>query len=187
MHKTDRAKLYGYKQLEVLDEADNACQLVTLAEDGRTLIGSGGTGVGYLSVDGDWCDRKELTPVDVEGTEVEPVPSSFAEPIQLFDNATYDELLDHDIRLVYEMKTDDDIADLADELKRGTVFRFPFSYRGGLQADAGFLLMSEDNVVFLLVGDKTAIEMIGLPQTSAVVDEASESLDADDLMDFDMI
>ena len=37
--------------------------MATLADDGRTLIERGGTGIGYLSVDGDWCDKTDLMPV----------------------------------------------------------------------------------------------------------------------------
>ena len=33
--KIDRSKLYGYKEVEVLDEDGNRCELATLADDGR--------------------------------------------------------------------------------------------------------------------------------------------------------
>ncbi|MHC4404913.1 MAG: hypothetical protein ACYTG0_35145, partial [Planctomycetota bacterium] len=83
MSKVDRRKLYGFKEVEVLDEEDRPCELATLADDGRTIIGRGGTAIGCLSPDGNWCDKAALKPVDSEGNEIRPVPSSFAAPVPL--------------------------------------------------------------------------------------------------------
>lgn len=57
-----------------------------------------------------------------------------------------DEYLSHNIRSVYQLETEDDIGSLVHELEKGTIFSFPYSYRGGLDADAGFLLMGSDRV-----------------------------------------
>ena len=65
MHKVDRSKLYGFKELLVLDEDGEACELNTLAEDGKTLIGKGGTGIGYVDADGNWIEKSNLTAVDL--------------------------------------------------------------------------------------------------------------------------
>src|SRR5262245_26660935 len=100
--KIDRAKLYGYKDVEVLDEKGNPCELATLAEDGRTVVGLGGTGLGYVDADGLWSDKSQLLPVDVEGNQIAPVASSFSAPIKLFETVTADEYLGHNIRLVYQ-------------------------------------------------------------------------------------
>ena len=40
--KIDRSVLYGFKELEVLDEQGGRCELATLADDGKTLVGRGG-------------------------------------------------------------------------------------------------------------------------------------------------
>ena len=88
--------------------------------------------------------------------------------------------------LVYQLDTEDEIESLVQELRRGTIFSFPYSYRGGLEADAGFLLMGEDGHLFLAVGDPTNVEFIGLQQMAAMVAEEDE-VDETDLMDFDMI
>lgn len=182
--KIDRSKLYGYKEVEVLDDQDRKCELATLADDGRTVVGRGGTGIGYVSADGGWCDKSQLRPVDLEGQEIEPVPSSFAAPIPLTETVGIAEYLEHNIRLVYLLQTEDDVSAIADELTQGRLFKFPYSYRGGLEADAGFLVMGEDGDIFLAVGNPTKVEMIGLQQVAAVAEEEDEETD---LMDFDMI
>ena len=85
MHKVDRSKLYGTKEVEAVDQAESVCELATLADDGRTMIGKGGTGLGWLDADGKWCSKSDLKPHNVDGDLVEPVPSSFSAPIKLFD------------------------------------------------------------------------------------------------------
>jgi hypothetical protein len=72
------------------------------------------------------------------------------------------------------------------ELKRGTVFSFPYSYRGGLVADAGFLLLGEEDKVFLAVGNPAKLEFIGLQQAVAAEEDLISEEEADG-MDFDMI
>ena len=46
MNKIDRSRLYGYKELEAVDDKGDRCELATLAEDGRTLVGRGSTALG---------------------------------------------------------------------------------------------------------------------------------------------
>ena len=187
MSKVDRSKLYGYKEVKALADDDSECDLATLAGDGCTVIGKGGTGLGWMDADGNWADKSMLTPVDSNGEEIEPVPSSFAAPIKLFETATAEEYLQHNIRLVYSMETKDEHQDLLDELKRGTIFQFPYSYRGGLEADAGFLLLSDSDEIMFVVGTKTNIEFIGIQtQAAAAAPEDEVEMDVDD-MSFDMI
>lgn len=185
LNKVDRSKLYGYKEVEVLGEGGAICELATLADDGRTVVGKGGTGLGYLDADGLWSEKAKLKPVDVEGNEIKPVASSYSAPIKLFETVSADHYLSHNIRLVYQMVCDESLETLRTELQRGTIFSFPYSYRGGLEANAGFLLLGEDGNIFLAVGDPTKVEFIGLQQVAVVEEEAGA--DETDLMDFDMI
>lgn len=186
MSKVDRAKLYGFKELEILDEQGRKCELATLAGDGRTVVGKGGTGIGYLSVDGAWCEKSTLRPVDLEGNRIDPVPSSFSAPVKLDQKVTADEYLSHDVRAIYVMETESDAGDLIEELTKGAIFRFDYSFRGGLEADAGFLLMGADENVFFAVGTPANLEFVGLQQSAGVVED-DEVDDDGDLMDFGMI
>lgn len=192
MNKVDRSKLYGSKEVQALDESNEECELATLAGDGCTLIGRGGTGLGWLDVDGNWCTKSDLVPVDKDGNKIEPVKSSFNEPVKLFDTATAEEYLEHNIRLVYAMELQENEEDpsetqLMDELQKGTIFKFPYSYRGGLEADVAFLLTNESGEVMMAVGSHTKVEFIGMSAPAATVDEAAGEAPETDLMDFDMI
>lgn len=185
--KIDRSKLYGSREVEVLDEQGGTCELATLAGDGRTVVGRGGTGIGYLAPDGIWCEKSKLAAVDLEGNAIEPVPSSFSASIPLVETSSVDEYLEHNIRSIYSLQTDDDASALLEELRKGTVFKFPYSYRGGLESDAGFLLAGADDAVFLAVGNPTNVEFVGLQQTAAVVEEEEGAEDEAGAIDFDMI
>jgi hypothetical protein len=185
LNKIDRAALYGHKELEVLNEDGKVCELATLADDGRTVVGPGGTGLAYISADRQWCDKAKLKPIGLEGNEITPVSSSFNAPIPLGQQVSVNDYLDHKIRLVYCLTSEDDVSQLSQELARGTIFSFPYSYRGGLQADAGFLLAS-DGKVFMAVGNRTDMQYIGLQQSSALTEDDADD-DETDLMDFDMM
>ncbi len=185
-NKIDRSKLYGYKELEVVDDKGSRCELATLAEDGRTLVGRGSTALGWLDADGLWCNKSQLKPVDLDGKEVAPVESSFSAPIKLFETVSIDDYLQHNIRLVYSVESTDDLSDLKAELSRGTIFSFPYSYRGGFEADCGFLLVNDAGEIMLAIGNPTNVNFIGL--TAPVIEvEASEEEDDVEMMDFDMI
>ena len=43
LKKVDRDKLYGYSDLEVVDDAGKPCELATLIGDGHSIVGKGGT------------------------------------------------------------------------------------------------------------------------------------------------
>lgn len=188
MHKVDRTKLYGFKELIVQDEKETVCELATLAEDGKTLIGKGGTGICQLTSDGKWTDKTKLKPVDLEGKEIEPVSSSFAAPIELKQETTIDDYLEHNIRLAYQLTTSSE-SDLEEELvkalREGAIFKFPYSYRGGLEADDGFILMNDKQEIFFLVGNPAVVEFVGLQQVATSV--APEDADDEQLMDFSMM
>ena len=188
MQKVDRSRLYGFKELEVIDEHDQPCELTTLADDGKTLIGKGGTGIGYVTTDGNWIDKSDLQAVDLEGNPKTPVPSSFVAPIKIDQKATLEEYLNHNFRLIYMLKQETVSEKLHLALKEGAIFKFHYSYRGGLEPDAGFMLMNDEHETFFLVGDSTSVDYKGLQQAAAVAEaEPSDDTEAGDLMDFGMI
>jgi hypothetical protein len=188
LEKVDRSKLYGYVDTEVLDEAGKRCELATFAGNGHSIVGKGGTAIAYLSPSGHWRKRSELRAVDVHGQVITPVKSTFDAPVKLEAKATVDEFLSHNINLIYRLTPDEDHAALKKELQDGTIFHFPFSYRGGLEASAGFLLQGSDGNIFLCVGTPTAIEYVGLKATAAIVTEDEPApAEEDDLLDFSVV
>jgi len=190
--KVERQKLYGSISVDTRTLDGGACSLVTLASDGRTLVPHGGTSLGYLNQDGHWVPRSELVPVDIAGRELEQVPSSFSAPIELSEECSLDEFLDHGIRLVYLLGLAAELAPpLAETLAAGTIYKVGFSYRGGVGTDPAFLLGDGDSNVWFLIGDPHDVEWVGLEPTLVGVDpdedEHPDSHDAGDPLDFGML
>ena len=101
--------------------------------------------------------------------------------------ATIDEYLSHNIKGVYMLNPEGQTEELIAELKKGTIFTFKYSFRGGLEADAGFLIAGADGGIFFCVGQPTNIHFVGLEQASAPVDDDSSGDGDDDSMDFGMM
>jgi hypothetical protein len=187
LKKVERSALYGFVDTEVSDGKDRPCRPVTLAGDGRTLVGPGGVALAYMTPDGRWCDKKELKPVDVDGTEITPVPSTFKTPVRLDQTADIDEYLAHNIRLVYQLTSDDEADALQEALGRNTIYTFPFSYRGSLEADTAFLLAGADGTIFMVVGRKADITYVGFGQAADIAPPEEEGGEDEGELDFGMM
>lgn len=186
INKVDRRRLYGDIEIEAFDEHGNPAYLRFIAEDGQTIIDRGGTALETVNEDGDSIERGELVPVDAEGKEIEPVPSSFG-AINVLKSATPEEYLSLIVKSVYTLEPaeDEDLSELMEALEGDAIYQFQFSYRGGLQYDAAFLI-SDGKDIFMIVGVPAALEFVSLGQ-AAVLDEAAEQdLSVDDL-DFDLM
>ncbi len=184
MSRVERSDLYGYVEVEALDSQGRKCFSATLADDGQTVVASGGSAFAKLSADGKWLEKTQIKPVDVEGKEITPVPSSFAAPVALTQTATVEEYLSHNIRSVYQVSSEADLSGLMAKLKEGMIFSFPYSFRGGLEADAGFLLLAADGTPFVAVGSPTKLEFISFDQPAAAEEEAAEG---EEDLDFGMM
>ncbi len=192
INKVDRSKVYGRVKTETFDANDKQCALATLARDGRTIIPFGGTASGYINTEGLWIERDELVPIDRDGKKISEVPSSFAAPTILEKRVDTEHFLDHPIRLAYHLVAKDTVSEkLISELKDGAIYQFPFSYRGGIYFDPAFLILGEDDTLWMLIGHKSDIEYLGFEQAAICAARAQEeNEDADtekDAFDFDML
>ncbi|MEE9342754.1 MAG: hypothetical protein V3V12_03875 [Gammaproteobacteria bacterium] len=192
IQKVDRARLYGSVTIETLDMEGEKCSLATLLDDGKTLVPNGGTASGYINPDGEWVCRKDITPVDFDGNELEKVPSSFDAPLELEEKASVEEFLDSSIRLTYALQSEEGIdAAFLEAIKAGSIFKTSFSYRGGIDPDPAFLMLGEDDTVWFLIGERNKVEYSALEQAAIVAateEEDDEGSDEDDdELDFGML
>ncbi len=188
LDKLDRDKLYGYVDSEAIDDKGRPCQLAILGGDGKTLAGPGGSALQYIDADGNYAARGNLKPVSPEGQTLTAVSSSFGAAIPLEKRASIDEYLSHNVKSVYLLTPPMGADDLLKELRSGAIYTFAFSYRGGLNPSAGFLLASSDGIPTLAVGQKARLEYVALteiadPEEETVVEESGD----DDDMDFGMM
>lgn len=192
MHKVDRSKVYGRVETETFDANMKPCTLATLARDGRTIIPHGGTASGYVNTEGLWVTRDELIPIDRDGHEIAEVESSFSAPTHLHEEVTVEAFLDHPIRLAYRLDAQTDINEaLMSKLKAGAIYKFPFSYRGGIYHDPAFLMMGEGNSLWMLIGHQSDIEFVGFEQAAICAARAEELAEDEsgetESFDFDML
>ncbi len=190
--KVDRNKLYGDVELETFDDGGKKCELVTLARDGRTIISTGGTATGYLSEDGEWVEREELTAVDAKGEKLPVVPSTFDLTTQLTQEVTADDYLNFAIRLAYLLEPAE--SELPPEFQKavadGKIFRIDFSYRGGSFADPAFILGGDAGTIWLMIGEPGDVEFVGFSQAAICAANAQAETDGGDdeeEFDFDML
>ena len=180
--KVERKKLYGWTDTVATDEAGGVCISTQLAPGGTLIVPPSGVKLATLDTDGKWLEKSELTPVDAEGKPLTPVPSSFDAPIALDKKATDEDFLDHIWKAVYQL----DSAELAAAVGND-IYAFPFSYRGGLSYDDGFLLKSGETL-FLFTGEKVEFEMLGVEEEGVLDDQDDETpAEEEDELDFSMM
>ena len=187
MIKIDREKLYGSVEVEAFDEKGREASLRVLASDGKTLIDKGGTALATLDAKGNSIERNSLKPVDDAGDPLETVPSSFNAPNAL-KGSTADEYLETIVKSVYLLvpgEGADDIDGLKDAVSGSAIYRFPFSYRGGLEYDDAFI-MGADGDAFMIVGRPAKFEFLSLKQAAVLDSEEEAEVSADDIS-FDLI
>ncbi len=185
MQKIDRDKLYGNIEIEAFDEEGNRAFLQILDVDGKTLIDTGGTSLASLDVDGNSVDRKKLIPITSDGDEVEPVPSSFSAPNLLYES-TIDEYLSHTVKSVYLLTPPEgsDFAILDDVRSGNSIYKFDFSYRGGLEYDTAFLVGNE-KAVFMIIGSNTTLQFVKLNQPSVLEPVEEQEISGEEI-EFDL-
>lgn len=181
--KVERKKLYGWTELRATDPDGNVCRQAGLDSNGVTIIPKGATKIGMLREDGNWMEKDELQALHADGSVAEAIPSSFEADIVLDAQATVDELMDCIVTSVYQLD-----GDGAEEFAKAigtSIYKFPFSYRGGYDAADGFLLAG-GTTPFIFVGTEAQFEMIGLEE-QAVVDEPDDEVEMEeDELDFSM-
>lgn len=194
----DRSKLYGSVSVETLDAEGRRCELSTLAIDGKTLIPNGGTASGYVNADGDWLSRKTLIAVDDNDEPLPKIDSTFDAAVELSKKVSIEEFLDHSVRLTYWLGTTATLPEACKKsLESGDIYRFEFSYRGGVDTDPAFILAGDpqtekdDATLWMLVTDENAVEFVTLEQaaicTTNSQQDTNESDDEEEELDFGML
>lgn len=180
-----RAKLYGEKKKQIVDERGEPTTSGWLTIDGSMLIGPGGRSEFYLDDAGDIVERDELAAIDHEGRLLEKLPSTLDVP-QALTPVTPETLLDYITTNIYELTPDPNEVDpaLMAELDQGAIFRTEFSYMPGYGRSPLFVLKNDEGL-FALVCENAPLTALGreVPPTPPEQDDDSEM---DDDLDFSL-
>ena len=181
--KIDRAKLYGKRKRVVLDEDGQNCVKAELSEDGSTIIKSGMTMQGYFDPENEWVESSRLVGLNEAGEPVEKVPSTLGVAQEL-EEVEPGALSQNQMVSVYHLTGSDDVdTKLLKDLEAGSIFRFPFNYRGDYSAETAFLLSNSEGI-FVLVTKAATPEWCSLK--AVAVESFSDESEIDDDLDFEM-
>jgi len=185
--KIDREDLYGKVEIEAFDEKGKPAELKVLAADGKTLIEKGGTALGAVNEKGDSIDRAALTAVDLDGKEITRVESSFNQ-VNKLKKAEVDSYLGLVVKSVYVLDAppEGDIDYLQQHLASKQMYSFPFSYRGGLDYDAAYILGGDGDDAFMVVGKDSELQYMKLNQAGVLSSNEEQDISADDIS-FDLL
>lgn len=183
--KIDREKLYGSVEIEAFDEKGKPAEIRVLDADGRTLMDKGGTALVTVDEKGNSVDRSTLKAVDEHGDPIEKVTSSFDAP-NVLKKGEIEDYLDQIVKSVYLLRPADGPIDiLNDHLAEGQLYRFPFSYRGGLEHDNAFIVGSRSDA-FMVIGRTAELKFVSLNQ-AAQLDAVEEKEITGEEIDFDLL
>ncbi len=183
IEKVDRDKVYGWVNTQVFDDKGAACVTASLLDDGKTLIPAGGFALKLLASDGNEMARKDLVAKNASGELLEQIPSVFDRPITLRPNATMEDYLDLQVKVVYQLTIETGKDELMAAL--ATQFlSFDFNYRAGYEVDTGYLIAA-DNQIFAVIGKPAVFEFIKL-ETPPVMD-AEDTGEDEESLDFGML
>ncbi|MEM9864603.1 MAG: hypothetical protein AAF938_23585 [Myxococcota bacterium] len=179
LKKLDRSKLYKQRKRVHLGPDGEPCTRAQLTSDGEVLVQSGMTAQGYYTDEGYWVANKELVGLDAEGNPVEPVKTTLGVP-QALEVADPRVLLDLRVKAVYALELAEGDDALSESLAAGTIYRFPFAYRDGFDADEAVLLQNPAGDTFAIVGNGAEPVWQDVKAIVPVIED-----DEDDDLDFD--
>jgi hypothetical protein len=183
IEKLDRDKVYGWVDTRVFDGQGAVCVTASLLDDGKTLIPAGGFALKLLSSEGHEVARKDLIAKNAQGQLLDQIPSVFDRPVVLRNDATLQDYLNLQVKVVYQLKLETGKEALLAAL--ATQFlSFDFNYRAGYETDTGYLIAA-DNQIFAVIGKPAEFEFIKL-ETPVLLDTDDASEDEESL-DFGML
>jgi len=183
VNKIDRSKLYGSKKRIAVDVQGHECSSAALTRDGRFILPVGGTAMLYLDSQGDVVERNQLQAVDPEGGNGDSEELSPNEAMELGPAVSADEVLEYTIINVYMLEPVSIPSELVAILASGIIYcqvSSPASHNGYQS-----FLLKNDLGYFLLVGEKTGFESIGLDE--ADLSPLDNNNGGDDGLDFYML
>lgn len=182
--KVDRKKLYGWTETIVLDGEGKTCYSAIIDETGNNIIPKGAVGLGIISSNGNWVDRKDLIAVSQEGNKINIVPSSFNQKIELTKTVTPEEYLEYAITFVYQL-IGDGIEKLC-ELIKDDIYTFIFNYQDDYEGTPAFLINSNGRL-FLTAGNRMDFSFIGREEIIPEISEEESSESEDEELDFSLM
>ena len=179
--KLERKKLYGYRRRVALDPTGELCKRASMTDDGQYIVRSGMTAQGYFTSSNTWVPNGDMVGL-VDGQAVDKIDGTLNKA-QTIEESNPQDLLDLTLSTVYCLSQTEVDEKLAEALKAGKIFKFPFNYRADYRAETGYILQGKAGI-FALIGVPAAPEWVGPDVPPVDLEEEDEPLD--DELDFEM-
>lgn len=160
--KVDRKKLYGWTQIDAVDDEGNPCDLASSDDSGQLILSRGGTAMAILSGKGEWVDRSDLVAVMEDGSPAPLITSSYRTLIELERQLDEEEFLDYDVTDFYELR------EAPASFRRAVgkrIYLFDYTYFDSYETTPA-LIMESDGSLFMLLGRRRDTEMLCLHDCS---------------------
>ena len=180
--KLERNKVYGWTDTKYSDFNGNPCSFITMLEDGRTMIGSGGVSLKSIDANGNETDKSSLQARYTDGSPAILHPSIFDGETKLDYSKSISDYLDMDVKVVYQLQITATKEELLKALIEHKVLYFKFNYRAAYETDDAFLISQGENI-FAVVGKITNFQYSSLAIPSVLEDEEEETSEE---LDFNM-
>jgi hypothetical protein len=161
VNRIERSKLYGSRRRIPIDAHGRECSFASLTEDGRFILPKGSTALLYLDEKGDVVERNQLQVVDADGKIIQKSESGMLEIEKILPVG---DLLNFSITNVYQLEPVFVSSNLEESLSQGTMYSLPHFHDNGDENKQAFLF-SSDNGYFILSGELTCFDFIGLSET----------------------
>ena len=183
--KIDRKKLYGWSEIHAFDNDGDECMLVSVDSSGTITIPKGGVCLGIVSQEGDWAARSTLRTINIDGSDVAMITSSYGVVNEL-EKSSEEELLNCSITAFYHMRGADD--ELVTAIGKD-IYTIDYCYRDSYETSPAFLLVSElegKKELFMMVGTQHPFDYIGLTELAMVAGDEPENEEDEGDIDFSM-
>lgn len=180
--KLERNKVYGWTETKYTDAEGRPCSFITMLDDGRTMLGTGGLALKSIDAHGNEIDKSTLVARYEDGSEATLFPSVFDGETVLDNTKTIQDYLDMDVKAVYQLKFAESSAALLALLQEYKVLYFTFNYRASYDADDSFLVAQGESI-FAVIGKLTAFCYSTLELPTVLEDDND---DVGDDLDFNM-
>jgi len=170
VNRIERSKLYGSRRRIPIDPKGLECSLASLTEDGKFILPKGSTALLYLDAQGEVVERNQLQTVDAEGKAIQ---KSESEMLEIEESIPVSDLLNFSITNAYHLEPVFISSNLEESLSQGTVYSLPHFHDNGNENKQA-LLLSNDNGYFVLSGELTCFDFIGLSETDLSLPDMGE-------------
>jgi hypothetical protein len=175
--KIERSKLYGSKHRIPVDVHGRECSRASLTRDGLYILPTGGTAMLYLDEHNDVVERDHLHVIDTDGEIMKQGESALSVVLEVAQVVQAAELLEYTITHIYALEPIFLSQELNSLLSDGAILSMPLP---DLANHRQSFLLGNDNGFFLIVGESTGFEFIGLAEADiSPPDVVEENYDID--------